>query len=414
MIPKFLIPYVDIAINKGRKVSHSFITQLRRWQFNPHKLQRVLISQLPPGTGIGDYIQSSPLAIALKKTSPDVEISYLVSGEDELAIFKLFPVPVSIISLMPTQVNYNFLLTFVENEIYPKRFDLIIHGEWEDTRFAKAITQNGGFRNSIGYFSKRLLGTYPFLTMPLPSLSGSFRSFRPPFYDDNNLKQILDVEIKWEPKLIIKNINEADGVNDFIDQGKKSGYKILGLHSGGKIQDKLKRWPSSNFMYVALWFRKQFNGRVLIFGGPHEEEEVHVMVEKAGDNEVIAVVGQHLLKVARLINKCDIFVSNDSGIMHLSMALGVHSIGICGPTDMHNLKNVYPNAVFLGEKMPCCPCYGTNQYMSCIEDSGDFPECLTLIKPDEVIEKIEQMLVYDYSDSNVNRTSSQIRDTKPN
>lgn len=41
--PKFLIPYVDKAIYTKRKISHSINIQLRRWRFNPHKLERVLV-----------------------------------------------------------------------------------------------------------------------------------------------------------------------------------------------------------------------------------------------------------------------------------------------------------------------------------------------------------------------------------
>lgn len=400
--PTVLIPYVDIAINTGRKISHSVKMQLCRWDFNPHKLRRVLINILDPGNGIGDYIQSSPLVRALRRTSPDAEISYLVSEKPELAIFKLFPIPVSVISLHPSQVNPDFLSIFAEKELRPECFDLIIHAHTENPHLALIITQKGGFRNSIGYYKKEHQGYNAFLSMRLPNQGPLDRYPERQFPYDSNLKRLLDVKIEWEPRLVIRDGGEIEDIPDSIEQAKRNGAKILGLHPGCHTNAKGRRWSPENFMRLALWFRKQFNGKVLIFGGPHEEVDVREIVAEAGDCEVIAILGKPLMKVGRLVNLCDVFVSNDSGLMNLSMALGVPSIAICGPSCTESLHSLYPKGIFLGDKMPCCPCYHTDHYMSCVKDSDYSAMCLQLIKPDEVIEHIKGKLVSNDVNSKTN------------
>lgn len=405
MTPKFIIPYIDTAIYKKRKISHSINMWLRRWRFNPHKLQRVLINKLDPGNGIGDYIQCSALVTALKEASPNVEISFLVSGKEDLEVFELFPYLVSVINVHPSNINNSNLSEFAETKLYFKKFDLVIHGYGENAQFAKLISEQGNIQNSIGYFNKDEQGRFPFLTIHTPY---NFKGVRPFSYDDQ-LSKVLDTTLDWKVNLDLDRLKNSD-----IDGNNERVNKILGLHPGCKSNRKETRWPANNFKDIALWFNNQIDGKILLFGGPDEEEEVRLLAEGFGNGKVQTILNKPILEVAILIQKCDVFVSNDSGLMNLSMALGVPSIGICGPTDLYSLQNIYPDAVFIGDKMPCCPCYNNSHYLICMESPDDPAKCLELIKPQEVIEKIEQMLAYDYTGSNVNRTSPQIRDTKPN
>jgi len=236
VIPKFLIPYVDKAIYNKRKISYSIDIQLRRWRFNPHKIKRVLINKLDPGNGIGDYVQSSPLVVALKQASPNVEISFLVSGKEDLVIFELFPYAVSVINCHPSNINNN-LSKFVEKELRPKKFDLVIHGWGENLAFAKIISQKGGFINSMCYSEKRSIDQLRVFSMVLPSLT----AHRPFSYDDY-LKKILDVKLDWKASLD-RSLLKCDDIN-----GKnEKANKILGLHPGCKSNKKEARWSINNF-----------------------------------------------------------------------------------------------------------------------------------------------------------------------
>ena len=207
----------------------------------------------------------------------------------------------------------------------------------------------------------------------------------------------MDVKTEYQAKLNIQEINKVYDVNDFIRRDNKK-CKILGLHPGCNDNRKETRWNPKNYMKLALLFRKEFNGRVIIFGGPHEEEIVRMIVNRADDIEIKAVIGQPLLKVAVLINKCSLFVSNDSGLGSISMALGIPSIGIFGPTDTHRHRTIFQKAILLGERMPCCPCYGTDGYLKCPNDdfvdsnSNNTPLCLKIISVNEVFQKVSKII----------------------
>lgn len=396
--PKFLIPYADSAIFWKNKIFHDLKMKISNRLFNPHKLRHVLINKLDPGNGMGNYIQCSPLVTALKKASPDVEITFLVTEKPELGIFKLFCFPVNVLALPASQVKREFLNTFAVNILRQTNYDLIVHSHLEDPGLAKIITENGGFKNSIGYYNKSQLGAYPFITMHLPN-PGPYEIFpEREFPYDQELQRILDVKVDWQAKLALHRRNEGDCVNELIGRDDINKPKILGIHPGCHINSKGRRWSTESFIQVAIRFKEQFNGRVFVFGGPHEEGDVQFILNKTNDSNIKGVIGQPLLKVAELIDHCDIFISNDSGLMNLSMALGIPSIAICGPSSTKSLHSLYPKGVFLGDKMPCCPCYQTDHYMSCINGPEDSARCLDLITPDEVMEHIEKKLQDDEKD----------------
>ena len=229
------------------------------------------------------------------------------------------------------------------------------------------------------------------MVLPPPKSNSSCFSY------DDNLKRILDVKTEYQAILNIQKINKVYDVNGFIRQENKK-CKVLGLHPGCNANRKDTRWSAENYMNLALLFRKKFNGRVLIFGGPSEEEIVRMMVNKAEDIEIKAVIGQPLLKVAVLINKCDLFVSNDSGLASISMGMGVPSIGIFGPTDTNRHRTIFSKAILLGERLPCCPCINTDHYLHCpdgdfiYKTSSDSPMCLQLISVNEVFQQVSELL----------------------
>lgn len=102
-----------------------------------------------------------------------------------------------------------------------------------------------------------------------------------------------------------------------------------------------KSWDIANFIEVAKRLLAS-NGllpdaRLMIVAAPHERDQVQSLINSFPKEQIIDLIGQDLLTVAACLKKASLFVGNDSGLMHLSCAVGAPTIGLFGPSN----ENIY-------------------------------------------------------------------------
>ncbi|OOL19795.1 heptosyltransferase [Bombella intestini] len=93
-----------------------------------------------------------------------------------------------------------------------------------------------------------------------------------------------------------------------------------------------KIWPAEAF--AALAERLKTHGLCpVLFYGPGEREDRLAAPARAAMPEVLDMGGRYALaQVAALLARCSLFVGSDSGLMHLSAALDVPTVGLFGPS----------------------------------------------------------------------------------
>jgi len=98
-----------------------------------------------------------------------------------------------------------------------------------------------------------------------------------------------------------------------------------------------KVWPAERF--VALFHHlasdhERFPGaRAVIFGGPGDDERKLASPVLAAIPGAIDLVGALMLpEAAACLQRCALFIANDSGLMHLAAAAGTPTLGLFGPT----------------------------------------------------------------------------------
>ncbi|EAH5063459.1 lipopolysaccharide heptosyltransferase II [Campylobacter coli] len=164
----------------------------------------------------------------------------------------------------------------------------------------------------------------------------------------------------------------------------KNGKKILGLNPGASF-GSAKRWDASYFAQVALNFSKTHE--ILIFGAGKAEQELC--------DEIFHILKEKNVKVKNLCNKttiktlcqnivfCDIFITNDSGPMHIAAAYKTKTIAIFGPTKFTQTSPWQnQNAKLVHLDLACMPCM---QKICPLKHH----KCMKDLKPEMVLEKLK-------------------------
>ena len=98
-----------------------------------------------------------------------------------------------------------------------------------------------------------------------------------------------------------------------------------------------KQWPLERFVELAL--RLTAKGGVLagaqiaVFGAPQEKATTDaVLAALPAERRIDANAGQALPAAYACLRRCDFFIGNDSGLMHMAAAAGTPALGLFGPS----------------------------------------------------------------------------------
>lgn len=171
---------------------------------------------------------------------------------------------------------------------------------------------------------------------------------------------------------------------------KKGKLTRIGVSAGAKY-GSAKRWCQSYFIEVIATLLQE-GYEVFMYGG-NEEMEANRQIQEA----LRALVStQHLhnltgkTSISELIDSIaslDLFLTNDSGPMHIASALSVPLVAIFGSTDCKETSpfNTQAPQVILNKHLSCSPCKKR-------ECPLKHHQCMKLITPDEVLNTIDEIL----------------------
>ncbi|MBN1614345.1 MAG: lipopolysaccharide heptosyltransferase II, partial [Deltaproteobacteria bacterium] len=153
--------------------------------------------------------------------------------------------------------------------------------------------------------------------------------------------------------------------------------RLLGI-APGATYGPAKKWFPERFAAVADRLEDEFDVKTLLFGSAGDRDST-AAVARAGRHAFIDLCGYTTLKEAvALMARCSLFISNDSGLMHVAGALGIPTIAIFGSTNPVTTSPVGANSVVIRKDVDCSPCLKK-------ECPTDF-RCMDLIGVEEVCE----------------------------
>ncbi len=168
-----------------------------------------------------------------------------------------------------------------------------------------------------------------------------------------------------------------------ISMGADLSKPLIVLNPGAAYGSS-KRWPAERFAEVAKMFEKCFSAEILIIGS-EQEKELSSFISSLLPKKPLNFAGQtDLLLLAGLISHASLFVTNDSGSMHLANSLKIPVVAIFGPTNPEVTGPFQKPAKVIRHEVACSPC----SYRECPFEH----QCMKLISVEEVFAAGEEFL----------------------
>jgi heptosyltransferase-2 len=137
------------------------------------------------------------------------------------------------------------------------------------------------------------------------------------------------------------------------------GYegKPLIVLAPGATYGSAKMWPGKRYSLLASEIVRVFGARLVILGTVKEKGIGDDIVESVGKDAGVNLCGTtSLLDAAAWIKQATLFISNDSGLMHIAAALGKPQLAIFGPTDRFTTGPRNSKATMIYHETTCAPC----------------------------------------------------------
>ncbi|MBT8763350.1 glycosyltransferase family 9 protein [Desulfohalobiaceae bacterium Ax17] len=340
--------------------------------FNPKK---ILVFR----TGnFGDTICAIPALIAIRENFPDSKIHLLTSpGHKNLVTAKDLIVEGDLVDR---------IIIYYIGDDKKGLFKILRKGKYE---LYIELPQNLAtlkvlFRNMI--FAK-LLGVRYGFGWHLNTLRYFEKSQAKYMIIDNEnvrLLKILEVE---RLKVDLKSLKYRFPTSqDIISKVKNllsslNGYSKIAFVPGAKRE--ANRWPKEYFVQVGKYLIKN-DYMIVLLGGNGDREACEMIGQQLGKGALSLAGRISVLECAEVLKRCELTISNDTGTMHLSYAVGTAVVAIFSARDFP-YKWYPPNekGVVLRKEVDCAICF---------KEKCQDHKCMKLITPEEVIEKVNLLL----------------------
>lgn len=323
---------------------------------------------------IGDVLFSTPFIKAVREAYPDSYIACLLHPRCKQILDKNPRLDDIIIYDEENLHRSIFGKVKLVMELRKKNFDtaFILHRS-----FTKAlITMLAGIKERIGYPTKNRAGVLT-RTMEGPSDVHKVEYFL-------NMARQAGIDAR-DPsyEFFIDDTDRASAEAILAKNGLRDKNMMVAICPGGNWNPK--RWPAENFAALSDCLADKFGAKIIITGAK-KDVGLAEDIERMMKHKPINISGMTSLKeLGAIFEKSALVVANDTGSMHLAVAMKGKVIALFGPTSPQ-LTGPYGKGnyrVIFNNKSCEVPCYD----VTCEENS-----CMKMISVQEVQKVAEEML----------------------
>lgn len=345
--------------------------------------------------GMGDAVLTLPLIDEIKNRFPKAQLDVLATKRVE--------------KIYSSQKNINtvLLLEDKKNLLKWNYYDLVFDTEHYLNTSALAAFYLGktviGYSHgqraklysyTVNYNDKQhIVHTYlDLLRLLVPEIKNPTELVKLSYSKEDKEEVIKLLTRKFKNKFSVVN----KGVNTLFTRinGIKENEFIIGFCVSSAESAHSRKWAKEKFAELADILIEKYGARIILVSGPgdFDANESVLSLIKNKDKALNAAKAMNVKKTIAVIDQCSLFISNDTGPMHVAAAQGVPTIGLfCPNTPVryapYGSKNISIYKPVLPE-----PCINVHK--------GVIPDCsshnhMSKIEVEDVLRAVERVMDYE-------------------
>ncbi len=307
------------------------------------KLRNVLIVR--QHNQFGDMLTMVPLLRAIKEKYPKVKITLIAGTANHYAVSKCNYIDSIVVFKQNKIFNPYFMMKFVG--VLRDKYDLCIVPSVVSMSFTSGfLARLSNSKTRIGPASLNgEKNPYAFLFDRRIALD--WRKYPDAHVSDFSMDIVKPFNIKTrsfksEINFDKEDVHEAKEIIREMDL--LEGQLLIGLHIGaGKPPN---RWSLMKFINLVQRLNQNYKALFYFTGSSSDKPEIDYIKENLNISATF-IINKKIPVIAALISKSDLFITNDTGIMHVAGSTDTPQISIFGPTNPFNWAPVGPQKYFI-------------------------------------------------------------------
>jgi len=292
-------------------------------------------------TGIGDTLMGTPALRTLRESFPESEIHFLVHSKrkellwgnpriDQILEYRNNWLNRGLLSWKTHSTFYDHVLIFHANEDVWKLLQKIRYGDCYNRQ---------NFEDS----ARRVFSLAP--------LGKHSIQKRLALVEKVGGKESADYRYEYS----IPKVSMEWAYRQLAQRGVSPRDRIIGMQLGAA--DSFKCWPIESFVEVGRSLHSKYGVKIYLNASPREKELVKRFLTLFGNSDGVILAGSHLSQAAAMMQTCSLFISIDTGPMHMAIGSGVPLIGLFCPTNYRETGPLgYERAIVIQKEITCSPC----------------------------------------------------------
>ena len=335
---------------------------------NLGQINRILIIRLAP---LGETVLTTPVIRALRQHFQEAHIAYMVAPtrEDLVSANPYLNEVITYQASVPKLIYQIARRKFQMAVVLQPTFRLVLH------TFLARIPFRVGFETNAG--GKKLL------SLAVPNNTAQHETQR---YLD--VVRALGVEVGDDEPEVFVDSESIAWANGFLENQKINDNRlIIGLNPGAATV--YRRWHASNFATLADRLHETYNAHTVITTGPREGELAEQVAAQMSHSPII-VDRATPMQLAALLQRCNLYISNDTGPMHLSTAVKTPTIALFGASNLIQWAPPWDRHAVVARKE--CPFLKTLSSKEWDAHPDRARENFAAITPDTVMATVEELI----------------------
>lgn len=331
------------------------------------KIKKILVIKFG---GIGDILLTTPVLPNLKNYFPEAEINFLTLRHSRDILIDN-PYLTRAFTYDPSEDKSWCLIKNIRSQKYDLVIDL-----FGNPRTA-LITFLSGAKYRFGFNFRGRNYAY---NIKVKGRGGIVHNVE---FNLDSLRT-LDIPIVSKKLHLPMNIVHKEFAEEFIKKNNIDARKIIGISKTGGWESK--RYKVNDYIELINKLNELYDVNfILIWGNIKEKENCEYIKSKIVKGNAFVIPDSPIRYLGAIIKKCDLVIGNDSGPLHIAVAVEVPTLGIYGPTNP-SLQGPYgeTNLSVVNEKLRCLYC----NLLEC--PIGNI--CMTELSKGKIIDKVIELI----------------------